>query len=72
MQVGEWLKGVDIKYKNRISASRLKYFILLVLSVINSNCYYTSHIPNHQLKFKSLQNTHSHNVCIQLQSQSIV
>ena len=70
MQVGEWLKGVDIKYKNRISASRLKYFVLLVLSVINSNCYYTSHI-HRQLKFKSLQNTHSHDVCIQLQSQSI-
>ena len=31
MQVGERLKGVDIKYKNRILASRLKYFVLLVL-----------------------------------------
>ena len=71
MQVGEWLKGVDIKYKNRNLASRLKYFILLVLSVINSNYYYTSHISNHQLKFKSLQNTHSCDVYVQLQLQSI-
>ena len=42
-------------------------FLLLVLSVKNSNCN-TYHIPNSQLKkFKLLQNTHSCDMWVQLQ-----
>ena len=48
-----------------------KFKLLLHISYFNSNCYYTSHISNRRLKFKSLQNTHSHDVYVQLQLQSI-
>ena len=58
------LKSKLYRYKNEFWHKAC--FSLLVLSVRNSNCS-TSHIPNRQLKFKSLQNTHSRDVWVQLQ-----
>ena len=45
----KWLEGVDIKYKNEFQHKGC--FLLLVLSVKNSNCN-MSHIPNSQLKIQ--------------------
>ena len=47
-----------------------KLVFATVLSVGNSNRD-TSHIPNSQLKFKLLQNTHSRDVWVQLQIHGI-
>ena len=58
------LKSKLYRYKNEFRHKAC--FSLLVLSFRNSNCS-TSYIPNRQLKFKLLQNTHSRDVWVQLQ-----
>ena len=58
------VKSKLYRYKNEFRHKAC--FSLLVLSFRNSNCS-TSHIPNRQLKFKLLQNTHSCDMWVQLQ-----